>query len=102
MILDFKHEARENLISISTYITQNFYVSGKKFTSKIIQCIYNLSIFPEMGSLISNQYYLRKLIYHNYIIIYQLNYISNAINIIKIFNSKQDINKILKHIRKYI
>ena len=42
------------------------------------------------------QYNIRKLVYRNYIVLYQIDYGSNTIHIIKILNSKQDINIILK------
>lgn len=102
MNIHFTANTSNDIDEIVDYIAKDSYSIAEKFIFKLINYIYYLLIFPEMGTLLSNTYQIRKLIYHNYIIIYQLNYYSNTINIIKILNSKQDINLILKHIKKYI
>ena len=55
-----------------------------------------------MGKLIIQQYNIRKLLYRKYTILYQINYNSNLISIIKIIQPKQDIDLILKNIQKYL
>lgn len=101
MRIEFLKEASLNIKEIYLYISQDSQSIARKFIFKLISYIYNLSLFPKMGKLIK-QYNVRKLIYRNYIVLYQINYDSNTIYIIKIFNSKQDINIILKQIEKYI
>lgn len=101
MQLKFSDEAYLELSQIYLYIARDSSNIARKFISKLISHIYNLSLSPEMGTLIK-QYNIRKLMYRNYIVLYQINYYSNIIYIIKIFNSKQDINIILKQIEKYI
>ena len=66
---------------------------------KYIQC---LSSLPNIGVLVSLEHNIRKLIYNNYIVLYQVNYNLNSINVITIFHCKRDINIILKHIKKYL
>ena len=102
MNIIFFENASNDIDEIAEYISKDSFFIAEKFTLKLIDYIYNLSIFPELGTLILKQYNIRKLVYRNYIIIYQLNYNSNSINIIKILNSKQDFNTIIKHIKKYI
>ena len=101
MQLTFSDDARLELGKIYSYIARDSSNIAKNFISKLTSHIHNLSLFPEMGVLIE-EYNIRKLIYRNYIILYQIDYYSNTIYIIKIFNSKQDINIILKEIEKYI
>ena len=101
MQISFFKNTRLEIYEIYSYIARDSLSTAKKFISKLTSYIYNLSLFPEMGTLIK-PYNIRKLIYRNYIILYQIDYYSDTIYIIKIFNSKQDINIILKEIEKYI
>ena len=101
MQLSFFQNTRLEIHEIYSYIARDSSGIVKKFISKLTSYIYNLSLFPEMGTLIKT-YNIRKLIYRNYIILYQIDYCSDTIYIIKIFNSKQDINIILKEIENYI
>ena len=75
---------------------------GNEFIFSLITYIYTLSIFPEMGRVIVQKYNIRKLIYQKYTILYQINYFTNLIRIIKIIQPKQDIDLILKNIQKYL
>ena len=75
---------------------------GNQFIFSLITYIYTLSIFPEMGILIIQKYNIRKLIYRKYTILYQINYFTNLIRIIKIIQPKQNIDLILKNIQKYL
>ena len=101
MIIRFRKEASVNLKEIYSYISRDSSNIARKFISKLISYIYNLSLFPEIGTKIK-QHNIRKLVYRNYIVLYQIDYYSNTIYIIKIFNSKQDINNILNQIEKYM
>ena len=92
----------KDISDIYTYISRDSYRIAEKFILKILDYIYTLSLFPEIGKLVIEEYNIRKLVYGNYIILYKLDYYSNKIIIIRIFNSKQDINIILKRIEKYI
>lgn len=101
MRVKFLKEASYNVKEIYSYISQDSSNIAQKFISKLMSYIYNLSLFPEIGTKLK-QYNIRKLIYRNYIVLYQIDYYSNTVYIIKIFSSKQDINIILKQIEKYI
>ena len=101
MQIVFYELAHTDIQNIYSYISRDSSSIAQRFIFKLISYVHNLSLFPEMGVVIE-QYNIRKLIYRNYIILYQIDYYSNTIYIIKIFNSKQDINIILKEIEKYI
>ncbi len=100
MYIILEGEIYENLDEIR--YRYNDLEKGKQFIFSIISYIYTLSIFPEMGKLIIQQYNIRKLVYRKYTILYQINYDSKLIRIIKIIQPKQDIDLILKNIQKYL
>ncbi len=102
IILEYTEEVKCNIDEIYSYISQDSYVIAQKFITRLLDYTHMLSIFPELGTLVLKQHNIRKLVYRNYLIIYQINYDSNLIHIIKILNSKQDIQIMLKHIEKYI
>lgn len=102
MHLIFTEEARQDIKQIQKYRYRNSKMQGIYFISKLITYIRNLAIFPEMGRLIIPQYYVRKLVYRKYNILYQINYSLNLIRIIKIIQPKQNINLILNHIQNYL
>lgn len=102
MQIEYSKKLYLSIKEIHKYISRHSHNMANKFISNLISYIQNLSLFPELGTLIPNKKGIRKLVYRNYIILYQVNYYSNKIYIIKIFNSKQDINIILKQIEKYI
>lgn len=102
MEIEFLEYASEDINKIIKYISRDSSFIAQKYIIKLIDYIYSLSLFPELGTLIQKQYNIWKLVYHSYIIIYQIDYHSNLIRVIRILHSKQDFNIILKHIKKYI
>ena len=102
MELQYLKQAYDDIGNIIEYISQDSLMIATKFITKILNYINYLTIFPEMGVLIIPNYNVRKLIYYNYIILYQIDYANSRIYILTVFNSKKDINLILKHIQKFL
>ncbi len=95
-------EASNDIKQIYEYISQDSSLIALKFLNKLLDYISYLSLFPELGRLVIPKYNVRKLIYRNYIILYQINYLSYEIHVLTIFHSKKDIEMILKNIQKFL
>lgn len=102
MLIDYHNRAIKDIRDIREYISYDSPSIAVKFINKLLDYISYLSLFPELGRLVLSKYHIRKLVYQNYIILYQINYLSNQIQILTIFHSKKDINLILKNIQQFL
>lgn len=98
----YKQEFFDNITNLKSYISLDSISIAKKFINKIFYYIEYLYLFPEMGTIVNSEKEIRKLIYGNYIILYQIDYEFNLVNVLTIFHSTMDINLILKNIQKYL
>ena len=88
--IEYKQEARENLIQIREYISRDSIYYANKTVKEIIEKTKYLSMFPYMGRKVPeyNNTNLREIIYKSYRILYKAN---SNIYILTIFHHSRDI-----------
>ncbi len=102
MRIKYRNSALEDVRGIREYISRDSSSIALKFINKLLDYISYLSLFPELGRPIISEYNIRKLVYQNYIILYQIDYFLNQIHILTVFHSAKNINIILKNIQKFL
>jgi len=99
----YSNESLEDLFKIYDYITnvQNEKANAIKLIETIKNSIKKLNVFPLRHPVVNFSPWknigIRYIIIKNHIIFYFVNEKENIVNIIRIFSSKQDIEKIINN-----
>jgi plasmid stabilization system protein ParE len=79
-------EAKKDLLNIAKFIALDNVNEARKFSSKLLEKIYSLSLFPKKGKKSNDCYYL---IHKNYLVFYDIHEKKKEVDVVYIKNTYQ-------------
>ena len=83
-------ESEDDLGQVVSFLAQKSPEAAERIGLEIVAAIFSLDEIPNRGAPMRNRPWLRKLIHRHYLIIYQVNEDAKLVEIIRIWDNRQD------------
>ncbi len=87
-------EAEDDLGQVVSFLAQKSPEAAERIGLEIVEIIFSLDELPNRGAPMRNRPWLRKLPHRHYLIIYQVNEEAGQVEIIRIWDNRQDPAKL--------
>ena len=82
--------AQDDLGTIVRFLAKNNAGAAERLGNELLDAALTLTVFPRRGSPVRRRPGMRKLTYHNYLIYYQVNDSSQWVEVVRIWDGRQD------------
>ena len=87
-------EAEDDLGEVVSFLALKSPEAAERIGLEIVEVIFSLDELPNRGAPMRNRPWLRKLLHRNYLIIYQVNEGARLVEVIRIWDNRQDPSKL--------